>query len=132
TSVQRRDALAAAVAKGYASADPDGALEWARRAGQGFPKALGTVLAKIDETDVERAFQVMLSGQTHAERLTLLRSVVESFSMEDASPAQFAEKILALSESSLRDDGMRTIAMRWVDDDARGAFGWLMENQRRM
>jgi hypothetical protein len=117
-----RDVLLMSIARGYARNDPDAALAWAR----GFDSPiLDRVLWVVAERDPARAVEMAFAMQSSSERLEAMQALLYNGQVD---PGVFADRVLALPDSGLRDQAVQMLAGVWISRDADAAFEWLVGN----
>jgi hypothetical protein len=121
-----RDVLLMSIARGYARSDPDAALAWAR----GFDSPiLDRVLWVVAERDPARAVEMALAMESASERLQAMQALLYNGQVD---PRAFADRVLALPDSGLRDQAVQMLAGVWISRDADAAFDWLVGNAVRI
>jgi hypothetical protein len=121
-----RDVLLMSIARGYARNDPDAALAWAR----GFDShILDRVLWVVAERDPARAVEMALAMESASERLQATQALLYNGQVD---PRVFADRLLAMPDSGLRDQAVQLLAGVWVARDADAAFEWLVGNSVRI
>jgi hypothetical protein len=121
-----RDVLLMSIARGYARNDPDAALAWAR----GFDSSiLDRVLWVVAERDPPRAVEMALAMESVSERLQAMQALLYNGQVD---PPVFADRVLALPDSGLRDQAVQLLAGVWISRDADAAFEWLVGNAVRI
>jgi hypothetical protein len=121
-----RDVLLMSIARGYARNDPDAALAWAR----GFDSSiLDRVLWVVAERDPARAVEMALAMESVNERVSAMQALLYNGQVD---PRMFADRLLALPDSGLRDQAVQMLAGVWISRDADAAFEWLVGNAVRI
>jgi hypothetical protein len=121
-----RDVLLMSIARGYARNNPDAALAWARDFDSPI---LDRVLWVVAERDPARAVSMTLAMEPVSERLQAMQALLYNGQVD---PRVFADRVLALPDSGLRDRAVQMLAGVWISRDADAAFEWLIGNAVRI
>ena len=121
-----RDMLLMSIARGYARNDPEAALAWARGLDSFI---LDRVLWVVAERDPARAVEMALAMESVSERVPAMQALLYNGQVD---PRMFADRVLALPDSGLRDQAVQLLAGVWISRDADAAFEWLVGNAVRI
>jgi hypothetical protein len=130
---QERQQFLQTVAGAYGAAQPDDALAWARSLQPPQPGVLSAVLGGIAQTDVDRAFELALNETSPGERQRAVQMIVmRGASAGSENVARMAERVLALSDSSIRQSALQMLTSYWANNAPREAIEWLLVNSERV
>jgi hypothetical protein len=127
-------ALLAAVATGFATADPQGALRWARTLEAGErPTAFRGVIEMASSRDIEAAASVLLDPPA-GENVALSRFAVLSERGLGSDPEKLrrlADRLLQ-AESVHGRESLASALTGWSTNDAEGMLAWLAANEGKL
>lgn len=121
-----RDQAVSMVAVSYALVDPEAAMSWVETMMPSSPNAQMSVALGLAERDPIRAFDLLSRRPASVETQMLLGAVVTLAAQEPGRAAALASELVPRNDGQSR-SMLSNLISGWVQQDARSALDWILE-----